>query len=46
MGTSNTLFKVAGVVTGLLGGFLTGLWEVFLAPHVLTAIFGHALKSH
>ena len=25
---------------------LTGLWEVFVAPHVLTAIFGHALKTH
>jgi hypothetical protein len=32
MGTSNTLLKAAGAVTGLLGGFLTGLWEIFLSP--------------
>jgi hypothetical protein len=32
MGTSNTLVKAAGAVTGLLGGFLSGLWEIFLSP--------------
>jgi hypothetical protein len=32
MGASNTLLKAAGAVTGLLGGFLTGLWEIFLSP--------------
>ncbi|GIH12706.1 hypothetical protein [Rugosimonospora africana] len=37
MGTSNTVFKVAGVVTGLLGGFLTGLWEIFLSPAYIGA---------
>jgi hypothetical protein len=28
----NTLLKVAGVVTGMIGGFLTGLWAIFLSP--------------
>ena len=26
------LLRVAGTVVGLLGGFLTGLWEIFLSP--------------
>jgi hypothetical protein len=25
---------------------LTGLWEVFVAPHVLAALFGHPLTTH
>jgi hypothetical protein len=25
-------WRIAGTVAGLLGGFLTGLWEVFLSP--------------
>ena len=26
------LLRIAGTVVGLLGGFLTGLWEIFLSP--------------
>lgn len=37
-------FVTVGVAIPIL--VLTGLWEVFVAPHVLTAIFGHGLKSH
>jgi hypothetical protein len=37
-------FVTVGVAVPML--VLTGLWEVFVAPHVLTAIFGHGLKTH
>jgi hypothetical protein len=37
-------FVTVGVAVPML--LLTGLWEVFVAPHVLTAIFGHALTTH
>jgi hypothetical protein len=26
------LLRIGGTVVGLLGGFLTGLWEIFLSP--------------
>jgi hypothetical protein len=37
-------FVTVGVAVPML--VLTGLWEVFVAPHVLTAIFGHGLTTH
>lgn len=37
-------FVTVGVAIPML--VLTGLWEVFAAPHVLTAIFGHGLRTH
>jgi hypothetical protein len=37
-------FVTVGVAIPML--VITGLWEVFVAPHVLTAIFGHGLRSH
>jgi hypothetical protein len=37
-------FLTVGVAIPML--VLTGLWEVFVAPHVLEAIFGHVLTRH
>src|SRR5262249_22484705 len=37
-------FVTVGVAIPML--VLTGLWEVYVAPHVLTAMFGHGLRSH
>jgi hypothetical protein len=34
------LLRVAGAVVGLLGGFLTGLWEIFLSPPHTFVVFG------
>ncbi|GAA5183644.1 hypothetical protein GCM10023322_23400 [Rugosimonospora acidiphila] len=34
----NLFLKIAGVVAGLIGGFLTGLWEVFLSPLYVGAV--------
>ena len=37
-------FVTVGVAIPIL--VLTGLWEVYVAPHVLAAIFGHGLRPH
>jgi hypothetical protein len=34
------LLRVAGTAVGLLGGFLTGLWEIFLSPPHTFVVFG------
>jgi hypothetical protein len=37
-------FVTVGVAIPIL--VLTGLWEVYVAPHVLAAVFGHGLRPH